>query len=180
MKGLPEMVNASLERLRALVVDDNHHMITLVKTILRGFGVKDVLEAHDAVEAFELMNSTHVDFLIVDIAMEPLSGLGFVKLVRTADDSPSKYVPVIMLTAYSEKSAVESARDAGATEFCAKPVTATEIYRKVAAVVNQPRQFVRTRQYFGPDRRRHKKADFDGKDRRAARNDDNPGGTVNV
>ena len=161
------MADGSFERLRALVVDDNHHMITLVKTILRGFGMKDVLEAHDAVEAFELMNSTHVDFLIVDVAMDPLSGLEFVKLVRTADDSPGKYVPIIMLTAYSEKSNVESARDAGATEFCSKPVTATEIYRKVAAVVNQPRQFVRTRYYFGPDRRRHKKVVFDGRERRS-------------
>lgn len=160
------MADGSFERLRALVVDDNHHMITLVKTILRGFGMKDVLEAHDAVEAFELMNSTHVDFLIVDVAMEPLSGLEFVKLVRTADDSPSKYVPIIMLTAYSEKSTVESARDAGATEFCAKPVTATEIYRKVAAVVNQPRPFVRTRLYFGPDRRRSRKDPYDGRERR--------------
>jgi two-component system chemotaxis response regulator CheY len=174
------MADGNFERLRALVVDDNHHMITLVKTILRGFGMKDVLEAHDAVEAFELMNSTHVDFLIVDVAMEPLSGLEFVKLVRTADDSPSKYVPIIMLTAYSEKSTVESARDAGATEFCAKPVTATEIYRKVAAVVNQPRQFVRTRQYFGPDRRRLKRAEFDGKERRSARDDQNPGEPVGV
>lgn len=160
------MADGSFERLRALVVDDNHHMITLVKTILRGFGMKDVLEAHDAVEAFELMNSTHVDFLIVDVAMEPLSGLEFVKLVRTADDSPSKYVPIIMLTAYSEKSTVESARDAGATEFCAKPVTATEIYRKVAAVVNQPRPFVRTRLYFGPDRRRHRQDPYDGREKR--------------
>jgi two-component system chemotaxis response regulator CheY len=174
------MADGNFERLRALVVDDNHHMITLVKTILRGFGMKDVLEAHDAVEAFELMNSTHVDFLIVDVAMEPLSGLEFVKLVRTADDSPSKYVPIIMLTAYSEKSTVESARDAGATEFCAKPVTATEIYRKVAAVVNQPRQFVRTRQYFGPDRRRQKRAEFDGKDRRTAGDNQDPGELVGV
>lgn len=154
------------ERLRVLVVDDNHHMINLVKTILRGFGIKEVFEAHDAVEAFEIMRGTQMDFLIVDIAMEPLSGIEFVKLLRTADDSPSPYVPIIMLTAYSERTHVAAARDAGATEFCAKPVTATEIYRKVAAVVNQPRSFIKTSAFFGPDRRRHKLASHEGRERR--------------
>lgn len=160
------MADSVLARLRVMVVDDNHHMVTLVKTILRGFGIKDVFEAHDAVEAFEIMRSTAMDFLIVDIAMEPLNGIEFVSLVRTADDSPAPYVPIIMLTAYSERSKVSAARDAGATEFCCKPVTATEIYKKVAAVVNEPRSFVRTRSYFGPDRRRHKGAPFANEERR--------------
>ncbi len=160
------MVNTAMERLRVLVVDDNHHMINLVKTILRGFGIKDVQEAHDAVEAFEIMRSTQMDFLIVDIAMEPLNGIEFVTLVRTAEDSPAPYVPIIMLTAYSERSKVMAARDAGATEFCAKPVTATELYRKVAAIVNAPRSFVRTQHFFGPDRRRHKNDAFNGSERR--------------
>ena len=64
------MVDPVLERLRVMVVDDNHHMVTLVKTILRGFGMKDVFEAHDAVEGIEIMRATAMDFLIVDIAME--------------------------------------------------------------------------------------------------------------
>lgn len=161
------MSDFQLSRLRVLVVDDNHHMVTLVKTILLGFGIRDVVEAHDAIEAFEIMRNNQMDFLIVDIAMEPLNGVEFVTLVRTADDSPSPYIPIIMLTAYSERSRVEAARDAGATEFCAKPVTATEIYRKIAAVVNAPRPFVRTKHFVGPDRRRHKTNDHIGKERRS-------------
>jgi predicted metal-binding transcription factor (methanogenesis marker protein 9) len=68
-------------------------------------------------------------------------------------------------TAYAEKSRVEAARDAGVTEFCAKPVTAVELYRKVCSVINSPRSFVRTKMYFGPDRRRRSKA-FSGEERR--------------
>jgi len=160
------MSDLRLARLRVMVVDDNHHMVNLVKTILHGFGIKDVIEAHDAVEAFEILRSSEMDFLIVDIAMEPLNGIEFVTLVGTADDSPAPYVPIIMLTAYSERSKVMAARDAGATEFCSKPVTATEIYRKVAAVINKPGSFIRARAYFGPDRRRHAEVIFQGADRR--------------
>jgi two-component system, chemotaxis family, chemotaxis protein CheY len=98
--------------------------------------------------------------------MEPVNGCELTKLIRTASDSPNHYVPIIMLTAYAERSKVEAARDAGVTEFCAKPVTATELYRKVAAAINAPRSFIRTSVYFGPDRRRRKDDSYKGDERR--------------
>ena len=61
------------------------------------------------------------------------------------------------------------ARDAGVTEFCVKPITAIEIYRKMVEVIDHPRPFVRTKTYFGPDRRRQ--ADpvtYNGPERRGA------------
>ena len=160
------MSKRNLERLRVLIVDDNHHMINIVKTILRGFGIKDYFEARDAVEAFDIVRSESIDFVIVDYQMEILDGTDFVRLVRTADDSPNPYIPIIMLTAYSERSKVEQARDSGVTEFCCKPVTATELYRKVASVINTPRPFVRTSVFFGPDRRRRDLDSYRGPERR--------------
>jgi DNA-binding response OmpR family regulator len=74
-----------------------------------------------------------------------------------------------MLTAHSDKPRVEAARDAGATEFCAKPVTATELLRKVGAVINHPRPFVRSDGYVGPDRRRRDDPDYEGPERRKDR-----------
>lgn len=155
-----------LERLKVLVVDDNHHMINIIKTILRGFEVKDFYDASNAADAFSLIRTTPFDLIITDFAMDPINGCEFTKLIRTAEDSPNHFVPIIMLTAYAEKSKVEAARDAGVTEFCAKPVTATELYRKVVAVINTPRSFVRTSVYFGPDRRRRNDDNYKGKERR--------------
>jgi CheY-like chemotaxis protein len=159
-------MDRSLERLNVLVVDDNHHMQNIVKTILRGFGVKELYDAAGASDAFALIRVTPFDLIITDYAMEPVDGCELTKLVRTASDSPNHFVPIIMLTAYAERSKVEMARDAGVTEFCAKPVTATELYRKVCAVINTPRSFVRTSLYFGPDRRRRKDGVYKGKERR--------------
>ncbi len=158
--------SADLSRLRVLIVDDNHHMINIVKTILRGFGIKEYFEARDAAEAFDIVRSAEVDIIVVDFLMNLLDGIDFIRLVRTAGDSPNPYVPIIMLTAYSERSKVEAARDAGTTEFCCKPVTASELYRKVASVINHPRPFVRAALYFGPDRRRHSSRSYTGPERR--------------
>jgi two-component system, chemotaxis family, chemotaxis protein CheY len=158
-----------LERLKILVVDDNHHMVSIIKTILRGFGVKEFFDASKASEAFQIVRTTAIDLIITDFAMEPVNGCEFTKVLRTAEDSPNHFVPVIMLTAYAERSKVEQARDAGVTEFCAKPVTATELYRKVCGVINTPRSFVRTSEYFGPDRRRKKDdPNYLGQERREA------------
>ena len=160
-----------MNRLTVLIVDDNKHMITIVKTLLRGFGISHFLEANDAAEAFDLVRSEHIDFIIVDYLMEILDGTDFVRLVRTGDDSPNRFVPIIMLTAYSERSKVIAARDAGVTEFCCKPVTAKELFRKVRSIVNTPRPFVRTSNYFGPDRRRIKSENYRGPERRSEENE---------
>ena len=169
------MSHAAMSRLTVLIVDDNKHMITIVKTLLRGFGISHFLEANDAPEAFDIFRSEHIDFIIVDYLMDILDGTDFVRLVRTGDDSPNPYVPIIMLTAYSERSKVIAARDAGVTEFCAKPVTAKELFRKVRSIVNSPRPFVKTATYFGPDRRRVKSEHYRGPERRKENQLDNQG-----
>jgi two-component system chemotaxis response regulator CheY len=155
-----------MERLRMLIVDDNPHMIHITKTILRGFGAKEFHEALTAEDAFTLVKAMSFDLVITDYAMSPVDGCEFTKLLRTASDSPNHFVPIIMLTAYADKATVEAARDAGVTEFCAKPITATDLYRKVCSVINSPRSFVRTSVYFGPDRRRRSDDGFKGAERR--------------
>lgn len=161
------MSSPAMGRLNVLIVDDNKHMITIVKTLLRGFGIGRFLEASDAAEAFDMVRSEHIDFIIVDYLMDILDGTDFIRLVRTGDDSPNPFVPIIMLTAYSERSKVIAARDAGVTEFCCKPVTATELFRKVQSIVNNPRPFIRTPTFFGPDRRRMKSDTYRGPERRS-------------
>jgi CheY-like chemotaxis protein len=163
---------ASLERVRFLVVDDNAHMINIVKTILRGFGAKHIFEARDAAEGLHSLKHDAIDIVITDYQMEVLDGIDFIKLLRNSSDSPNRYVPIIMLTAHSERSHVEQARDAGSNEFCCKPVTALELRRKVVAVVDRPRPFIKTGNYFGPDRRRKLDRNYNGPERREGWSED--------
>jgi CheY-like chemotaxis protein len=143
-----------LDNVNVLVLDDNRHMRTLVQSILHALGVKNVCEAADAAQAFKELQHFQADVLIVDWHMEPLDGLDFVRLVRTAKDSPNPYVPIIMLSGYTEYRRVTEARDAGVNEFLAKPISAKALYQRFAAIIDNPRPFIRTKSYFGPDRRR--------------------------
>ena len=71
------------------------------------------------------------------------------------------------MTGHSEKSRVTEARDAGVTEFVAKPVKAQTLLTRIEAVILRPRPFVRSPSYFGPDRRRTGTKDYAGPFRRA-------------
>jgi len=157
-----------LSRISALVLDDNAHMIHIVRTMLRGFGINHTYESRDAAEALELVRHEPIDIVIADYQMDLLDGLEFTSMVRTAADSRNPFVPIILLTAYTERSRVIAARDAGVTEICAKPVTAKQLWLKIASVINHPRPFIRTKSYFGPDRRRHDSDKYAGEERRSA------------
>ena len=71
-----------------------------------------------------------------------------------------------MISGHTERYRVEAARDAGVTEFLAKPITAQNLFARIAEIVERPRAFVRCDAYFGPDRRRHQNADHPGPWRR--------------
>ena len=160
------MSSSNLRHMSVLIIDDNYHMLRIIRTILQGFGVGQVAEATDAAEAFEVFRSRTFDLIVVDFMMNMLDGVDFVRLVRTAEDSPNPYIPIIMLTAYSERSRVIEARDSGVNEFLTKPVTAIQIYNKMRAAIDSPRPFIKTPTYFGPDRRRNKKSVYKGPERR--------------
>jgi two-component system chemotaxis response regulator CheY len=165
--GAWEAMPLKLDRLNIMIVDDNPHMRILVRDILLGFGVKNVLECSEGSQAISELKHWPADIVLVDWMMEPLDGVDFTRLIRTASDSPNPYLPIIMLTGHTERFRVAQARDAGVTEFLAKPVTANGLYARIRAIIEHPRPFVKVGHYMGPCRRR-KLEDFSGEGRREA------------
>jgi len=149
----------SLDTLRVLIADDNPHMRTLVKSLLQALGVKHLHESTDGGTAFSAMRDFKPDFVLSDLTMEPVDGIEFTRMVRTRPDSPNPVIPIIMVTGHTERALVMSARDAGVTEFLAKPITAHNLISRITEILDRPRPFVRCEAYVGPDRRRRRKAD---------------------
>lgn len=161
--------------LKILLVDDNHHMRTLLVEILRAIGVTHVFEATDGAEALNLMRLHAIDIIMTDLAMQPLDGIDFVRLLRNSPDSPNQMAPVIMITGHSTERRVHEARDVGVNEFLAKPVTARGVIERINEVVENPRNYIRTDDYFGPDRRRRQDPAYKGPWRREDDTEDGPG-----
>jgi two-component system, chemotaxis family, chemotaxis protein CheY len=152
--------------LKILIVDDNHHMRVLLSEILKAVGVKHIFEASDGAQALQMMRGLGIDIIMTDLSMQPLDGIDFVRLLRRSPDSPNQMCPVIMITGHSTAARVQEARNAGVNEFLAKPLTARGVVQRINQIVENPRPYVRTEGYFGPDRRRRADPDFQGPHRR--------------
>ena len=93
---------------------------------------------------------------------------------RTGGDSPNPFVPIVMLTGHTELVKVIEARDSGVHEFLAKPISARSLYARIRIIIEKPREFIKTKSYFGPDRRRND-AEYKGSVRRAANLEESEG-----
>jgi CheY-like chemotaxis protein len=142
-------------------------MRVLLTEILRAIGVKGVYEANDGAEALQLLRTHQIDIVMTDLAMAPVDGIDFVRLLRNSPDSPNQMCPVIMVTGHSTTRRVNEARDAGVNEFLAKPVTARGVIERITEIVEHPRPYVRTPDYFGPERRRKVDQHYQGPWRRS-------------
>lgn len=158
------MPEYDLTRLRVLVVDKHPGMRHLVRDILRELGVYNIRLTGTPAEAFEVFKEFNADLILTDWAPD-LDGLGFLRMVRGAESTPNAYAPVVMVSAYTELHHICQARDAGMTEFLAKPFSAGLLYNRIKAIVENPRFYVRCTTYFGPDRRRRRQP-WEAEDRR--------------
>jgi CheY-like chemotaxis protein len=153
----------NFKALSVLLVDDAKPMADLLGSILKELGVGKITIHTDAKKSMDLLDSVAptqstgvpaVDIVISDWRMEPISGIDFLKWVRNHQSDGIRFMPFIMLTAYSDHARVMAARDAGANEVLAKPVSVHNLVRRLLSVIETPRPFVSCPTYFGPDRRR--------------------------
>jgi two-component system, chemotaxis family, chemotaxis protein CheY len=155
-------------RIRFLVVDDNTYMRRIIRALLHGFGAREVIEAEDGAVGIETYMSQQPDVVILDWEMPILDGIEVTKMIRQPGTGVNPNTPIIMVSGHTEKRRIAEARDAGITEFLAKPVSSKALYDRVFSVVASPRAFIRTELFYGPDRRRSNPAGYVGKERRKA------------
>jgi CheY-like chemotaxis protein len=160
------MIRIDFNKLRFLVIDDNAHMRRILRTLLHGFGAREVYEAEDGAAGLEAFTHNIPDIVITDWAMPIFDGLELTQMIRQPGANANPFVPIIMLTGHSEKKRVVAARDSGVTEFLAKPISANSLYQRILGVVVNPRPFIKTKSYFGPDRRRLVNPNYVGPERR--------------
>lgn len=143
-----------LSRLRVLVIDDNQPIRLLIRSLLLDLGVGLVDMADSGERGWQEYLKNKPDIIIVDWWMKGLDGIEFTRRIRTDKQSHTPYIPIIMTTGFTNKERVFVARDAGVTEFLIKPFTVQGLARHLMHVVENPRQFVLSPEFVGPDRRR--------------------------
>src|SRR5476651_2033903 len=145
-KDLPALFAAT----KVLVVDDEHYMRKVVRTLLMSIGVRTIYEAPDGPAGLEAIRSMSPDVVIVDWQMPGLDGASFVRMVRSPETFPYPNVPIIMLTGHGERSRVIEAIQIGVNEFLLKPVSSKALHSRMVSVLTKPRAIVKSGAYYGP------------------------------
>jgi two-component system chemotaxis response regulator CheY len=143
----------NLRDLVILVADPSSYMSMLIHRMLRGFGSNKVLEARSSTSVLQILTNQKIDILICDSRLPPHGGLPLTRAIRRKQDNANRTIPILVMTSDGRETSVKLARDAGANMVIAKPMSPGSLYDRLAWIAFNPRQFVDTPTYFGPDRR---------------------------
>ena len=119
---------------RVLVVEDAASMREMIVKGLKELGFKDVLEAEDGEQAFDLLLTTtpRIGLILSDWGMPKCDGLQLLKLVRATPEF--KNTPFLMVTAKGEMVHTLEAVQAGVSNFVVKPFTVDILRDKLNAI----------------------------------------------
>jgi CheY-like chemotaxis protein len=155
-----------LATLSILVIDDQPFFRVLLTEVLKGLGVTNTAVAVDGEDGFTAFTQIRPDVVITDWMMPKLDGIDMTRRIRALSDDNLQKVPVILVTAKSERRQIEFARGSGIDEFILKPISAKSICDRLREVIEKPRPFVKFETYTGPCRRRRAEPIFSGPYRR--------------
>ncbi len=115
-----------------LVIEDDPTQRLLSSSVLRSAGY-EVLEAEDGPTGLELARQSVPALIVCDVMMPGLNGYQLVAALK--DEVALSTIPVIMLTAMTERAHVRTGMTAGADDYLSKPFRAAELRRSVAALL---------------------------------------------
>lgn len=160
------MTNPDFSSLKVLVIDGNRYMRQVMRNVLGTFGIYSTADATDGKTALERLEEFKPDIIFTGYNLQPVDGILFTRIVRAGKAPVNRATPIVMVTSHTEAATVFKARDAGITEFLAKPVSSKLIGLRLRAVLEQPRPMIEAPNFYGPDRRRRELARGDMERRR--------------
>lgn len=119
--------------LRTLVVEDEPEMLDIIRVNLEQAGY-DVSLARDGVEAYEALETSEPQAVVLDLNLPNMSGFRFLRLVRR--DSRWRSVPIIVVTAFAFEE-VEDIASEGIDGFISKPFDPSELVEKLRWVLSK-------------------------------------------
>jgi response regulator NasT len=123
-------------RLQVLIADDEAIRLLSLKSQLRNLEMDTVGEASNGREAVELARQLQPDLVILDIKMPEMDGIEAAKAI-TAE----RPVPIVLLTAYSERELAKRAIEAGIFAYLVKPISEADLLPAIVLATSRFAEF---------------------------------------
>ena len=156
----------NLRDLVILVADPSSYISMLIHGMLRGFGSNKILEVRNSNGVLQTLMGQKIDIMICDMHLPPHGGLSLTRAIRGKTDNEHRTMPILCMSSDSREATIKRARDAGANMVITKPLSPKSLYSRLVWVTFDPRGYVETPTYYGPDRRFKIEGFPDGQGRR--------------
>ncbi len=118
--------------IHVLVIEDDTQLQKLFCTVLNEHGYT-TSGATDGFEAFDILDTTHIDLVISDVMMPNMDGIEFVTELRGANYN----MPVLMITAKGGLSDKQKGFSSGIDDYMVKPIDINEMLWRVEALLRR-------------------------------------------
>jgi response regulator NasT len=125
-----------MDALRILIADDESLRVMSLKGQLEALGHKVIAEASNGKEAVRLADELRPDLAILDIRMPEMDGIEAAEKITT-----ERPIPIILLTAYSERELAERAATANVSAYLMRPVSEQDLLPAIALAVSRFKEF---------------------------------------
>jgi len=119
---------------RILVADDDKNTRRLLQAVLENDGY-DVLTAGDGQQALDLLETEHVDLVVLDIMMPQMDGYEFTRSLRQCNN----YLPILMVSAKQEPADKKQGFLVGTDDYLTKPIDEEELLLRIKALLRRAR-----------------------------------------
>jgi len=123
-----------LKQSKVMIVDDEAMNIKILRRLLELEGFASFITTSDAPTALSLIRQEQPDIVLLDLMMPYVSGLDILAEVRS--DAAISFIPIVILTAVTDRDTRVRAVELGATDFLNKPIDASELLPRVRNVLS--------------------------------------------
>jgi CheY-like chemotaxis protein len=157
----------NLKNITGLLVDRDAFTRGLIAQMLRGFGIEKLMVCSAGEEAKRMIAANCPDICFVEGDLEDMGTADFIGWIRRQTSIALRFMPVIVLSGYTQLRLIAAARDGGANIVVRKPVSPQALFDRINWVARVARPFLETPSFIGPDRRFHSIEPPDSKWKRA-------------
>jgi two-component system sensor histidine kinase/response regulator len=121
---------------RILIVDDERDLVEMLSFHLKKRGYETRL-AYNGIEAWEELNSSHYDLLILDLMMPELDGWELCRLIRRNENPELRGIPILILSARALPEDRIQGLELGADDYLTKPFSLAELAIRIERIQQQ-------------------------------------------
>ncbi len=136
-----------------LLAESNPQIRTAVRSMLLHYEFSNITEVSDSRVFMDSIRSTPYGVILLDSGIANLDAVAITRFIRSGKMGLNRTAAIILLAHRSDLAFVYEARDAGVTEFVAKPFSSAVLMTRLISALERPRPFIAADGYTGPCRR---------------------------